>query len=158
MHFTLDTQLTITRFFERINPAFPVLDYETFMKAYQSNNVDLSSTIVCEVYVITLTFWRQSAELSRYPSPDPIFAWNLAVQALQDDFLAPSFSTIQAALLDLSGRPVTSIIGNGITSGRTVALAYSLGLNRDPRDWSISLSEQNLRIRLWWCVFIHDQW
>lgn len=65
---------------------------------------------------------------------------------------------MHATLLDLSGRPTTSIIGNTITSGRTVALANSLGLNRDPETWKLSSWEKTMRIRLWWGTLIHDRW
>ncbi|KAI9650760.1 hypothetical protein NHQ30_000785 [Ciborinia camelliae] len=78
--------------------------------------------------------------------------------SLQGDFLAPGLSTLYTALLDLSGRPVISITGNTLTSGRTVALAQSLGLNRDASKWRISDHEKNLRTRLWWGVLIHDRW
>ncbi|KAH8589944.1 C6 transcription factor [Bisporella sp. PMI_857] len=148
----------VNLYFKKINPAFPMIDYDSFVSSYYDENEHLSSTLVCDILTVTLTFWEQSTELRKYPRPDELFAWNLAVKALQDDFLAPGLSTVQAALLDLVGRPVTSITGNGITNGKTVALAYSLGLNRDPREWNITLTEQNLRIRLWWGVFIHDQW
>lgn len=78
--------------------------------------------------------------------------------ALQEEFLSPSLDTLYAALLDLNGRPVTSITDNVLTSGKTVALAHSLGLNRDPSSWNISKDEKHARIRLWWGVLIHDRW
>jgi hypothetical protein len=54
---------------------------------------------------------------------------------LQEEFLAPSIETVEAALIELNGRPIESITGNAINSGRTVALAHILGLNRDPSTW-----------------------
>lgn len=77
--------------------------------------------------------------------------------ALQEEFLAPGMSTVHAALLDLNGRPTTSITGNTINSGRTVGLSHILGLNRDPWTWKVSESEKNTRVRLWWGVLIHDR-
>lgn len=105
-----------------------------------------------------MVYWRQSPILKQFPVPDQRYCWNLAVESLQGDFLAPGLSTLYTALLDLSGRPVVSITGNTLTSGRTVALAHSLGLNRDPSKWRISDHEKNLRTRLWWGVLIHDRW
>jgi hypothetical protein len=80
------------------------------------------------------------------------------VQALQEEFAAPGISTIHAAILDLNGRPTTSITWNTINSGRTVGLSHILGLNRDPRRWKMSEKEKGMRIRLWWGVLIHDRW
>lgn len=113
---------------------------------------------MCDILASSLVHWRQSPGLKPFPVPDQRYCWNLAVESLQGDFLAPGLSTLYAALLDLSGRPVVSITGNTLTSGRTVALAHSLGLNRDPSRWRISDHEKNLRTRLWWGVLIHDRW
>jgi len=93
-----------------------------------------------------------------YPRPNPAYAWNQAVVALNEDFAAPGLSTLLAALLDLNGRPVYSITGNTINIGRTVALAQSLGLNRDPTRWQLTKEEKDLRIRVWWSILIHDRW
>ncbi|KAF2163958.1 hypothetical protein M409DRAFT_57062 [Zasmidium cellare ATCC 36951] len=86
------------------------------------------------------------------------FLWNQAVAAIQEDFLGSTISTVHASLLDLIGRPVLSITGNIVTLGRTVTLAHSLGLHRDPTNWKATEHEKNVRIRLWWGVLIHDYW
>lgn len=86
------------------------------------------------------------------------FIWNQAVAAIQEDFQGSTISTVHASLLDLIGRPVLSITGNIVTLGRTVTLAHSLGLHRDPTDWNATEHEKNVRIRLWWGVLIHDYW
>jgi len=67
-------------------------------------------------------------------------------------------STLQAVLVDLTGRPIYSLTGNVINNGRAVALANSLGLNRNPDKWNILNEEKCLRIRIWWGVLIHDTW
>ncbi|KAB8293982.1 hypothetical protein EYC80_009449 [Monilinia laxa] len=118
----------------------------------------LSPALICDILASSLVYWRLSPILKQFPVPDQRYCWNLAVESLQGDFLAPGLSTLYTALLDLSGRPVVSITGNTLTSGRTVALAHSLGLNRDPSRWRISDHEKNLRTRLWWGVLIHDRW
>ena len=80
------------------------------------------------------------------------------MSALQEDFMAPSSSTVHAALLDLVGRPIHGVIGNIVNAGRTVTLAHSLGLNRDPTSWKATEHEKIVRIKLWWGVLIHDYW
>jgi hypothetical protein len=148
----------ILSYFEYIHPAFPVIDEEHFVHLYKTGNKSLSAALVCDLLASSLVFWHRSKELQSYPRPDIRYVWNLAVAALQEEFLAPGMSTIHAALLDLGGRPVISITGNTINSGRTVALSHILGLNRDPGSWKISESEKNMRVRLWWGVLIHDRW
>lgn len=61
-------------------------------------------------------------------------------------------------LLNVGGRPTTSMIGNGMLLGTSVSLAHSLGLNRNPMTWNIPQSEKYLRMKLWWCLLIHDRW
>lgn len=72
--------------------------------------------------------------------------------------MAPSLTTVHAALLDMLGRPIYHVTGNIINAGRTVSLAHSQGLHRDPTEWRASSAEKSLRIRLWWGVLIHDHW
>lgn len=121
------------------------------------DNRECSAALICELYAVTLTYWDQIIAVVG-PRPDQRFAWDLAVKALQKDFLAPDMSTLQAVLIDLTGRPIFSITGNGISNGQSAALAHSLGLNRNSRQWNISQQEKNLRIRIWWGVLIHDAW
>jgi len=72
--------------------------------------------------------------------------------------MAPSLTTICAALLDLNGRPTSFIKGNVLTSAKTIALAHTFALNRDPTSWNLPDAEKNARIRLWWCTLLHDKW
>ena len=118
----------------------------------------ISSALLCDVYAIALLFWRKSDHLRQHACPDVAFAWNQAVSALREDFMAPSMATIHAALLDLSGRPVVQIMGNIVTAGQMVTLSHSLGLHRDPTPWKATEAEKGSRIRLWWGVVIHDYW
>lgn len=130
----------------------------SFLERYQSGDEDLPPALVCELYSSALIYWDCSDTLRGLPRPDKRFAWNQTVAALHEDFLAPSFATVQAALLGLTGRPTSSITGNTMNCGRTVALAHILGLNRNPRDWRITDEEKRMRVRLWWGVLIHDCW
>lgn len=77
---------------------------------------------------------------------------------MHDDFLSPTLSTVLACILDLLGRPITSITYNAVNIGSTVALAQSLGLNRDPSNWNLDPRQKNLRIKTWWGLLIHDYW
>lgn len=72
--------------------------------------------------------------------------------------MAPGLSTVYSAILEMMGRPIFSVLGNDVNNGRTVSLANSLGLHRDPSNWRRSSTEKSLRIRLWWAVLINDRW
>lgn len=107
---------------------------------------------------MSLVYWKHMPKLARHPKPDVRYAINLTVAALHEDYSAPGLSTVSAALLDLTGRPIFSMTGNAISCGRLVSLAHCLGLNRDPSHWKVPLSDKKQRIRLWWGVVIHDRW
>jgi hypothetical protein len=37
-------------------------------------------------------------------------------------------------------------------------MAHDLGLNVDPSAWSLSRSDANRRLRIWWALYIQDKW
>ncbi|CRG86446.1 putative transcriptional regulatory protein C777,02 [Talaromyces islandicus] len=145
-------------YFENIHPPFPILDENTVLEAYRQDG--LPHTLVCEIYAVSLILWKTSRKIasSGRPPPDIRYMWNLAVSAMNDDFSAPDFSTVLACILDLLGRPITSITYNAVNIGRVVALSQSLGLNRNPLKWDLEFRQKSLRIRTWWGILIHDQW
>ena len=118
----------------------------------------ISSTLICSMYAISLVYWQNSSELTGTRRPNMDFAWNQANAALEDDFVAPYMTTIQAALLGMGGRPVAQIQHNIANAGRVVTCAHSIGLHRDPTAWNATETEKDLRLRLWWSVLIHDYW
>lgn len=145
----------IQLYFKHIHPAFPVLD-EELVSGEDGRKV--SSTLLCEIYAISLTFWHFSDTLKHHHCPSEQYFWNLAIAALQDDFLAPNLYTLYSSMIDLLGRPVGSVQGNVINSGRTMALVHSLGLNRNPSAWRTSAREKDMRVRIFWGCMVLDQW
>ncbi|KAL3493915.1 fungal-specific transcription factor domain-containing protein [Aspergillus germanicus] len=145
-------------YFNNIHPPFPILDEKTVLEAYQQDG--LPHTLACEIYAVSLILWKRSPTIAatRRPAPDIKYMWNLTVSAMNDDFLSPNFSTVLACILDLLGRPITSITYNAVNVGRVVALAQSLGLNRNPASWGLDRQQKSLRIRTWWGILVHDQW
>ncbi|KAL4915463.1 fungal-specific transcription factor domain-containing protein [Aspergillus aurantiobrunneus] len=145
-------------YFDKIHPSFPILDEKTVLEAYQHDG--LPYALACEIYACSLLLWKTSSKITATsrPVPDIRYMWNLTVSAMNDDFLSPNFSTVLACILDLLGRPITSITYNAINVGRVVALSQSLGLNRNPATWGLEPRQKSLRIRTWWGILIHDQW
>ncbi|OQO14307.1 hypothetical protein B0A48_01183 [Cryoendolithus antarcticus] len=130
----------IRLYFSAVNPWFPIVDEALFWKLWHKDASLISSTLVCDIYAIAFAYWHSSDALRDTARPDMQFAWNQAVLALRDDCMAPSLTTVHAALLEMLGRPVYYATGNIITAGRT-----------------ISSAEKSLRIRVWWAVLIHDR-
>ncbi|KAJ5903172.1 hypothetical protein N7504_005555 [Penicillium tannophilum] len=146
-------------FIDRFNTAFPIFDGESFWESYITESLeDPPASLVCQVYSMSLVYWKHTPKLACHPKPDVRYAVNMTVAALHEEFSAPGLSTISAALIDLTGRPIFSMTGNAISCGRMLSLANCLGLNRDPCLWKLSEQEKNHRIRLWWGVVIHDRW
>ncbi|KAI9037748.1 putative C6 transcription factor [Aspergillus affinis] len=146
-------------FLDRFNVAFPIFDGESFWEAYNSDSPsEPPASMLCQVYSMSLVYWKHTPKLACHPKPDVRYAVNMTVAALHEEFSAPGLSTITAALIDLTGRPIFSMTGNAISCGRMISLAHCLGLNRDPCLWKMSEREKNNRIRLWWGVVIHDRW
>ncbi|KAL3476055.1 fungal-specific transcription factor domain-containing protein [Aspergillus californicus] len=145
-------------FFLKANPCIPLFDEASFRGSYSSHKEKISPALLCNLYANSLVYWKNSTRLSGRV-PDIRYIWNQANEALHSElFLSPGISTIMAILLNVCGRPSTSMFGNGGMIGMAVALSNALGLNRDPSEWSISPLEKSLRIRIWWLVIIHDRW
>ncbi|KAJ5590393.1 hypothetical protein N7450_004365 [Penicillium hetheringtonii] len=147
-------------FFSKANICFPLFDEASFRNAYSTHKEKISPALLCCLYANSLVYWKSSSKVTRTGRiPDIRFIWNQANEALNSElFLSPGISTVLAILINVCGRPSTSMFGNGGMVGTAVALSNALGLNRDPSSWSISPLEKSLRVRIWWLVLIHDRW
>ncbi|CAG8076601.1 unnamed protein product [Penicillium olsonii] len=154
-----DVDEYLNMFFQKANTCFPIFDEASFRSAYASNKGNISSALLCNLYANSLVYWESSPKLASGRTPDIRFIWNQANEALHSElFMSPGISTVMSILINVCGRPSTSMFGNGGMVGTAVALSNALGLNRDPSNWSISPLEKSLRIRLWSLVLIHDRW
>lgn len=146
-------------FLEKINICLPLLDPDSFRNQYRHAKEKISPALLAQLYAHNLTYWQSASESPRDHKPDGRFIWNLANEALYSElYLSPGISTVTAILLNVGGRPTTSLIGNGVQLGAAVSLAHSLGLNRDPFPWDIPEPEKALRAKIWWSLLIHDKW
>ncbi|QKX59406.1 uncharacterized protein TRUGW13939_06540 [Talaromyces rugulosus] len=146
-------------FFQYANICFPIFDEGSFRNVYGMHREKISPALLCNLYANSLIYWENSSELSSSRLPDVRYIWNQANEALHSElFLSPGISTVMAIILNVCGRPSTSIFGNGGMVGTAVALSNALGLNRDPSNWNISPLEKRFRIRIWWLVVVNDRW
>lgn len=121
----------INRYRTVVHACFPILRREDLEDAADSHG--LRPALVSTIIALTAFFWGISNELRATVKPDLQYTWNIAIDALNDDFQAPTIATILTALLDLTGRPSVNTLGNEGTMGHVIAAAYSMGLNREPR-------------------------
>ncbi|EPE04136.1 fungal specific transcription factor domain-containing protein [Ophiostoma piceae UAMH 11346] len=148
-----------TRYFTKVNTCLPLLDKPSFLQLYEEDRLKISPALLSGLYANSLIYWGSSTKLATVKCPDARFIWNRANESLYSELhISPGISTIIAILLNVGGRPTTSIMGNSTQLGSAVSLAYSLGLNRDPCDWDIPAHEKSMRIRIWWALVIHDKW
>jgi len=127
------------------NPAFPLV----FLPPDERL---LDSVLLTKLCLTALSHYRH------YRSS--IVSIRTIVRASDEDVgQEPSrLSTISAALLDLSARPVLNVEANYILLARTIAQAQLLGLHINPTSWNIPSWEKDLRRTLWWGLRIHDAW
>ncbi|KAJ5433672.1 C6 transcription factor [Penicillium daleae] len=146
-------------FVKQFNAAFPCIEIRSFWNSYIADRTNgPSSSLLCQIYSASLQYWKYIPGLSGRPKPEALYVFKLSTDALDEDFTEPGISTINAALVNLAVGPIHSVSNRAITCGRMVSLAYCLGLNADPISWNISEDERDQRIRLWWCLLIHDHW
>ncbi|KAI3395355.1 hypothetical protein diail_1411 [Diaporthe ilicicola] len=150
----------IDTYFRRANACLPLLDEGSFRDQFRrGGGAGISPALLAAVYAHALTFWSQPRRASGRHCPDSRFVWNQATDALYSELqLSPGMSTVVAVLLDVGGRPSTSMIGNGVLIGSAVSVAHGLGLHRDPGDWDISEPEKRVRVQIWWALVVHDKW
>ncbi|KAJ6132614.1 transcriptional regulator family: Fungal Specific TF [Penicillium samsonianum] len=146
-------------YLRKINPCLPLLEESSFRVQYTNARHRISPALLACLYAHVLTQWQHDPLLSRERCPDVRFVWNLAIEASYSELHASAgISTIKAILLDVGGRPTTSMTGNGVRLGSAVALCHSLGLNRNPLPWDIPREEKHLRMKIWWSILLHDRW
>ncbi|KAJ5230028.1 hypothetical protein N7489_010736 [Penicillium chrysogenum] len=146
-------------YLRKINPCLPLLEESSFRAQYTNARHRISPALLACLYAHVLTQWQHDPLLSRERCPDVRFVWNLAIEASYSELHASAgISTIKAILLDVGGRPTTSMTGNGVRLGSAIALCHSLGLNRNPLPWDIPREEKYLRMKIWWSILLHDRW
>lgn len=149
----------IDTYFRKANACFPLLDEGSFRDQFRRQPSHISSALLASVYAHALTFWSQPRRAAGRHCPDSRFVWNQATDALYSELqLCPGMSTVVTVLLDVGGRPSTSMIGNGVLIGSAVSIAHGLGLHRDPTDWDMSEPEKRIRMQIWWALVVHDRW
>ena len=125
----------------------------------------MPTALVAAIYASALPFSAWDDKLcveDVYSSPSTDVIWRIAHRCFAKEMSCARLSTVQAAIL-LLHRPVSSqFVADPPTSWASVtsalAVAQSLGLHMDPRDWDLPQWEIRLRRRLWWTLFVEEKW
>ncbi|KAH7336388.1 fungal-specific transcription factor domain-containing protein [Rhexocercosporidium sp. MPI-PUGE-AT-0058] len=140
----------LNTYFAVVHPSYPLLDTARFNPPPRTGD-----PLLAVMYNLAAPFCPSS------PHHFPALS-SFVHQALPIEHQHPRLETLEASLLHLqrhtpmSSSPTPSGISSSI--GSLVGIAHDLGLNNDPSNWSLSPSDTNRRIRIWWALFIQDKW
>lgn len=151
-------QEIVRLFFDHIHPFFPVFE-DKFVQLLLNNPPQHEhSAVMCHIYASALPLWKKSEILRIHPYPNSDFIWIQACSTMQEEATSPSFWTVPIMTINIIGRPSLGWLSNILNTTRAASLAQKFGLNRNPINWEIPITEIEMRIRLWWAVFINDSW
>ena len=144
----------IDLYFRIIHPSFPILHKRVYLEKYERSHREFSPALLAAVYILAMTYWTYSPELSGFSIPDVVKLERLATKALNYAVHRPKLSTVEAGLLLLQ----RSTKASWSLTAQMVAVSQDLGLHRDCSSWDIPEWEKGLRKRLGWAVFMQDKW
>ncbi|KAL2315286.1 Transcription factor [Schizosaccharomyces pombe] len=145
-------------YFRYIHRVYPVIHGERFLLAFKKAKHKLSPILLTAMYASSIIYWDADKELRNYPRLDAKKLWDLTEDFLDLSFSLSRLSTLQAAIIFLTGRPWINVAGNWSILTRAIALAQILGFHLDCSEWQIPKEEKILRNRVWWALFVNEKW
>ncbi|KAH6711124.1 fungal-specific transcription factor domain-containing protein [Leptodontidium sp. MPI-SDFR-AT-0119] len=137
-------------YFEVVHPSYPLLDPSRFNSPPVTGD-----PLLAVMYNLAAPFCSSS------PLHFPALS-SFVQQALPIEHQHPRLETLEASLLHLQRHTPTSpsptLPGLSSSIGSLAGIAHDLGLNNDPSSWSLSPTDTNRRIRIWWALHIQDKW
>ncbi|KAE8452507.1 hypothetical protein EG329_000410 [Mollisiaceae sp. DMI_Dod_QoI] len=143
-------EVLLRTYFDVIHVSYPLLDPSRF-----NSEPETGDPLLAVMYNLAAPFCQDSP---------PVFSQlsDFVHQALPIEKCHPRLETIEAALLHLQRHTTIhrspTLPGLWSDIGSVVGMAHDLGLNLDPSTWSLSSSDANRRIRIWWALYIQDKW
>ena len=155
------SETLIRLYFRFVHPKFPVLSKARFLTQYAENRLKISPALRGAVYGLAIAFWERDDALKDSFPIDQAKLLDYARSSLDKELDSPKLATLQACLLVLHEQPQPT----GTTESPRVwalacqatACAQSLGLYRDPTQWTIEHWEKGLRKKLWWATYFTDK-
>ncbi|KAL1583386.1 hypothetical protein WHR41_08038 [Cladosporium halotolerans] len=156
----------IVLFYKFVQPYFPVLS-RSHWQLDENGICEPSSVPTCilaAIYGHALPFcaWDERLCVDVYTPPSADALFRLAWLACQPELHTPSLAVLQTMLLLVQRRPTNKHVSDTpfkwIMMTSAVAIAQTLGINRDPSKWPLPIWEVQLRRRLAWATFVQDKW
>jgi hypothetical protein len=155
-------------FFRYVYPYFPILSRSWFLSSgvsIMSRIRSLPLSLLSSLYATALPFMLHDDLLVTtlaHSSPSRNNLYQISWMAINHELHAPRLATLQACLLLHQRGPtnqyLTATPFKASLMGWSVGLAQSLGLARDCSQWiNLPMYERRVRTRLWWAVFVMDQ-
>jgi hypothetical protein len=156
----------IILFYQFIQPYFPVLsrNHGRLDEHGVCEPNSVPTCILAAIYGHALPYcaWDERLCVDVYTPPSADALFRIAWLACQPEFHTPSLSVLQTLLLLVQRRPTNKHVSDTpfkwIIMTSAVAIAQTLGLNRDPSNWPLPTWEIQLRRRLAWATFVQDKW
>ncbi|OAA63846.1 nitrogen regulatory protein OTam [Cordyceps fumosorosea ARSEF 2679] len=144
----------IDLFFQRVHPAFPIVQQYVFIEKYERDYQEFSPSLLAAVYLLAINWWSHSPALAELQRPDTDALERIVRSSLADSMCRPKLSTVEAALL------LAQIPGSApwASTAQLVAISQELGLHLDSSGWDIPPWEKGVRKRLSWAVYMQDKW
>lgn len=152
----------IELFWRHVQPCYPLLPKEHFMKNYGVSPERVTPPLRGAVYLSALRWWSYDCSLSIIPSPDPVILRKVLLEAIRNSYHRPRLSSIAAILLLLQCQPEDPLNPDhtydwGLTC-QALAIGQCIGLHLDASAWEIPQWERNMRKRLSWALYMQDRW
>lgn len=149
-------------FWRNVQPSFPLLYKEGFMRRYTQSYSFVSPELLGAVYLSALRWWSYDPELSLRPCPNSAALRKVTLEAIQNSYHRPKLSSVQAILLFLQCQPEDPLNPDhtfdwGLTC-QALAIAQCIGLHLDSTDWALPKPEKNVMKRLAWALYLQDRW
>jgi hypothetical protein len=158
----------IKLFYKYVQPYFPLLTREGRGFERDEHGVrepsSVHTCILAAIYGHALPFcaWDEKLCVEVYTPPSADALFKIAWQAVQPMIHTPSLAALQTLLLLVQRRPTNKHVSDTpmkwMMMSSAVAVAQSLGLNRDPTDWPLPAWEIKVRKRVAWATFVQDKW
>jgi hypothetical protein len=156
----------IVLFYRFVQPYFPILS-RSHGRLDEHGICEPSSVPTCilaAIYGHALPFcaWDERLCVDVYTPPSADALFRIAWLACQPEFHTPALSVLQTLLLLIQRRPTNKHVSDTpfkwVIMTSAVAIAQTLGLNRDPSNWPLPTWEIQIRRRLAWATFVQDKW
>ncbi|WWC58198.1 uncharacterized protein I303_100734 [Kwoniella dejecticola CBS 10117] len=146
-------EVLVQKFLTISLPAFPIINTMRLLAACNSNlGADpLPHALLCGIIGHSIEYESSVKHLFKD-------VWKEVVAAEDEEYKQPRLRTLQLAIISLATRPSSAHAVNAMSLARSVSIAHMIGLHLDCSGWRLPRWERSVRKRVWWALFILDEW